>query len=57
MKVEKADDVKARLILEKLEECDSKSKAQQEMMACLKKQENCKKEFDQSMDTVKVHAS
>ncbi|XP_072253906.1 N-myc-interactor [Leuresthes tenuis] len=53
MKVKKADDVKARLTLEKLEECDSKSNAQQEMMACLKKQENCKKEFNQSMDPVK----
>ncbi|KAM4558651.1 N-myc-interactor [Odontesthes bonariensis] len=53
IKVEKADDMKARLVLEKLEEGDSKAKAQQEMMACLKKQEDCKNEFNGNMDTVK----
>ncbi|XP_068428738.1 N-myc-interactor [Clinocottus analis] len=52
-KAEKADDVKARLILEKLEEDEAKAKAQQEMLAYLKKQEECQKEFTQSMNTVK----
>ncbi|XP_049450830.1 N-myc-interactor [Epinephelus fuscoguttatus] len=49
---EKADDVKARLILEKLEEDEAKTKAQQEMMACVKKQEKCQNEFTQGMDEV-----
>ncbi|XP_062288402.1 N-myc-interactor isoform X1 [Scomber scombrus] len=44
-KVEKAYDVKARFTLEKLEEDEAKIKAQQEMMACLKNQEECQKEF------------
>ncbi|XP_074514366.1 N-myc-interactor [Sebastes fasciatus] len=51
-KADKADDVKARLILEKLEEDEAKAKAQQEMMACVKKQEECQKEFSQSMNAV-----
>lgn len=51
-KAEKADDVKARLILEKLEEDEAKTKAQQEMFACVKKQEDCQKEFSQSMNAV-----
>lgn len=57
IKVEKADDVKARLILEKLEEDEAKGKAQQEMLACVKKQEDCEKEFTQSMSTVQVQSS
>ncbi|KAM9709589.1 N-myc-interactor [Menidia menidia] len=52
VKLEKADDMKARLILEKLEEADNKAKAQQEMMAYLKKQEKIKEECDQSMKVV-----
>lgn len=49
---EKADDVKARLILEKLEEDEAKTKAQQEMLAFVKKQEEGQREFTQSMNTV-----
>ncbi|XP_028250244.1 N-myc-interactor isoform X2 [Parambassis ranga] len=48
-KFEKADDMKARLLLEKLEEDDAKTKAQQEMMACIEKQEKNKKEFSQRL--------
>lgn len=51
-KTEKADDMKARLILEKLEEDEVKTKAQQEMMACVKKQQECQKDFTQSMNKV-----
>ncbi|CAG5866004.1 unnamed protein product [Menidia menidia] len=54
VKLEKADDMKARLILEKLEEADNKAKAQQEMMAYLKKQEKIKEECDQSMKVVQI---
>lgn len=46
--------MKARLILEKLEEDEAKTKAQQEMFACVKKQEDCQKEFSQSMNAVQV---
>lgn len=53
-RVEKADDVKARLILEKLEEDETKTKAQQEMLACVKNQEECQKEFTESIDAVQV---
>ncbi|TKS67909.1 N-myc-interactor [Collichthys lucidus] len=52
-KVEKADDVKARLVLEKLEEDDVKTKAKQEMMACITKQEEYQKEFIESLKAVK----
>ncbi|XP_008295054.1 N-myc-interactor [Stegastes partitus] len=48
-KIEKADDMKARLILEKLEEDEVKTKAKQEMMACVEKQGECQKAFTQSM--------
>ncbi|XP_030580295.1 N-myc-interactor isoform X2 [Archocentrus centrarchus] len=51
-KVEKADDIKARLVLEKLEEDEAKSKAQQEMTACVKNQGKYQDEFNQSMSTV-----
>ncbi|KAM7406811.1 hypothetical protein PAMA_002839 [Pampus argenteus] len=51
-KVEKADDVKARLTLEKLEEDEAKTKAQQEMFACVKNQQECQKEFTESMKAV-----
>ncbi len=57
IKAEKADDVKARLILEKLEEDDAKTKAQQEMLAYVRKQEECQKEFTQGMNTVQVQSS
>uniref|UniRef100_A0A8C9YQ44 NID domain-containing protein n=1 Tax=Sander lucioperca TaxID=283035 RepID=A0A8C9YQ44_SANLU len=53
-KAERADDVKARLILEKLEEDEAKAKAQQEMLAYVKKQEECQKDFSQSMDAVQL---
>ncbi|XP_037542695.1 N-myc-interactor [Nematolebias whitei] len=49
-KVEKADDVKARLILEKLKEEDVKKKAQQEMMAHLEKQKSFKEDADQNLN-------
>ncbi|XP_069011314.1 N-myc-interactor-like isoform X2 [Embiotoca jacksoni] len=52
-KVEKAQDMKDRLILEKLDEDDIKTKAQQEMMASLQQQEDAQKEFKQSMSRVK----
>lgn len=51
-KVEKADDVKARLVLEKLEEDENKSKAQQEMMAGVKKQEDFQKQCAQDVSRV-----
>ncbi|XP_070771343.1 N-myc-interactor [Enoplosus armatus] len=51
-KVEKADDKKARLMLEKLQEDEAKTKAQQEMCACVAKQEAYQKEFTQSMNAV-----
>uniref|UniRef100_A0A3Q1EHC9 N-myc and STAT interactor n=1 Tax=Acanthochromis polyacanthus TaxID=80966 RepID=A0A3Q1EHC9_9TELE len=43
-KVEKADDTKSKLLLEKLEEDDIKLKAQQEMLACVNKQDECQKD-------------
>ncbi|XP_051259277.1 N-myc-interactor isoform X1 [Dicentrarchus labrax] len=51
-KVEKADDVKARLILEKLEQDEAKSQAQQEMFACVTKQEESQKEYTKSMNAL-----
>ncbi|XP_036965857.1 N-myc-interactor [Acanthopagrus latus] len=51
-KAEKADDVKARLILEKLEEDDAKTKAQQEMVVCVEKQEDSQKEFTRSTNAL-----
>ncbi|XP_042283269.1 N-myc-interactor isoform X1 [Thunnus maccoyii] len=51
-KVEKAYDVKSRLILEKLEEDEAKSKAQQEMLDCAKNQKECQEEFAESMKAV-----
>lgn len=51
-KTEKADDLKARLILEKLEEDEAKEAAKKDMMAFLKKQEDCKTEFTQSRSAV-----
>ena len=56
-KAERADDVKARLILEKLEEDDAKSKAQQEMSVCIEKQEECQKEFTRSFNALQVQLS
>ncbi|XP_035460766.2 N-myc-interactor isoform X2 [Scophthalmus maximus] len=52
MKAERADDVKSRLIVEKLEEDEAKEKAKQEMIAWVKKQDECQKEFTQSMGSV-----
>ncbi|XP_076013159.1 N-myc-interactor [Genypterus blacodes] len=49
VKVEKAEDVKARLILEKLAEDDRKTKAQNEMIAHVNNQEQCEKDFKDSM--------
>lgn len=54
IKVEKADDVKARMILEKLDEDELKENAKQEMMAKAEKQESCQKEFNQDLEKVKV---
>ncbi|XP_058510737.1 N-myc-interactor [Solea solea] len=50
LKVEKADDVKSRLIVEKLEEDEIKEKAKQDLNDLIKKQDDCKKEFNQSMN-------
>lgn len=41
-------------MLEKLEEDDAKTKAQQEMLACVEKQEECQKEFTQSVNAMQV---
>uniref|UniRef100_A0A1A8B458 N-myc (And STAT) interactor n=1 Tax=Nothobranchius furzeri TaxID=105023 RepID=A0A1A8B458_NOTFU len=49
-KVEKAEDTKSRLLLEKLEEDEAKGKAQREMMEQLNKQKLCEKEFKQQKD-------
>lgn len=46
--------MKARLILEKLEEDDAKTKAQQEMMNCIEKQDKNKKEFSQRLSIEEV---
>lgn len=52
--MEKADDIKARILLEKMEADDAKTNAQQEMMALAKKQESCQKDFKQQLDMVQV---
>lgn len=44
-------------MLEKLEEDDIKTKAKQEMMACITKQEEYQKEFTESLQAVKVQSS
>ncbi|KAJ4932923.1 hypothetical protein JOQ06_029761 [Pogonophryne albipinna] len=49
-KAEKADDVKARLILEKLKEDEAKDKAMKECLACVEKEKDC--DFTQSMKAV-----
>lgn len=56
-KAERADDVKARLILEKLEEDDAKTKAQQQMFAYVKRHEECQEEFIQSLNAMQVQSS
>lgn len=53
-KVEKAEDLKSRLILESLEEDEAKKAAQEEMLACMKQQESLKEEFTQNMSKVQV---
>lgn len=53
-KVEKADDAKSRMLLEKLEEDKVKEKAKQETLSWVQKQEDCKKEFTQHMSVVQV---
>ncbi|XP_024862725.1 N-myc-interactor isoform X2 [Kryptolebias marmoratus] len=55
-KVEKADDVKCRLVLERLDEEDVKKKAQQEMLACLEKQKSSQEGFDQNLETLQICA-
>ncbi|XP_029968667.1 N-myc-interactor [Salarias fasciatus] len=52
-KVEKADDVKAMLVLEKLEEDDKKKNIQQEMMACSQRREERQKDLTDKMNKVK----
>ncbi|XP_019955204.1 N-myc-interactor [Paralichthys olivaceus] len=52
IKAERADDVKSRLIIEKLEEDEAKEKAKTEMYAWIKKQEECQKDFTQHMSAV-----
>ncbi|XP_071340791.1 N-myc-interactor isoform X2 [Trachinotus anak] len=52
IKAEKADDVKSRLIVEKLEEDEAKEEAKKEMMAWVKKQDECRRDFTQSLSSV-----
>lgn len=54
--MEKADDVKARLILEKLAEDEAKMKAQDDMLAHLRKQEQSERDFTESMKGMQVQA-
>ncbi|KAK5921450.1 hypothetical protein CgunFtcFv8_025155 [Champsocephalus gunnari] len=49
-KAEKADDVKARLILDKLKADEAKDKARKECVACAHKEKDC--DFTQSMEAV-----
>lgn len=51
-KAEKADDAKSRLLMEKLEEDEAKEKTKQEMLSWAKKQDECRKEFAQSISGV-----
>lgn len=46
-----------RLILEKIEADEAKKQAQQEMMAYVKKQEECEQEFTRSLQSVQVQLS
>ncbi|XP_056244880.1 N-myc-interactor [Seriola aureovittata] len=52
IKAEKADDVKSRLIVEKLEEDEAKEKAKQEMLALVEKNNEYQKDFAQSLSSV-----
>ncbi|CAB1421862.1 unnamed protein product [Pleuronectes platessa] len=52
-KVERADDVKSRLIMEKLEEDEAKKIAKTEMTALLKEGAECVEDFNQRMSAVK----
>ncbi|XP_022609628.1 N-myc-interactor-like [Seriola dumerili] len=52
IKAEKADDVKSRLIVEKLEEDEAKVKAKQEMLAWVEKNNEYQKDFAQSLSSV-----
>lgn len=51
-KVEKADDMRSQMILEKLEEDENKATAQKEMTDNAKKLESSQKEFSQNLDKV-----
>ncbi|KAM4609216.1 N-myc-interactor [Polymixia lowei] len=51
-KVEKADDVKARLLLEKLEEDEAKVKAQKDTEKIIQKQEQCQREFTDTLEGI-----
>ncbi|KAM3607536.1 uncharacterized protein V6R79_009353 [Siganus canaliculatus] len=51
-KAEKADDVKARLMLEKMEEDDSRTTAEREMLVYVHKQEGNQKKFSQNFNMV-----
>ncbi|XP_071381595.1 N-myc-interactor [Centroberyx affinis] len=53
-KVEKADDVKGRLLLEKHAEDEAKKNAQKDMTALSKKEEECKREFNETMEGIQV---
>ncbi|XP_040913614.1 N-myc-interactor [Toxotes jaculatrix] len=56
-KVEKADDVKSRLIVQKLEEDETKEKAKQEMLALFGEHDKRRKEFIQSQSAVQDEIS
>ncbi|XP_029980501.1 N-myc-interactor [Sphaeramia orbicularis] len=49
VKVEKADDVKTRLVMEKLEEEEAKRKAKEQMMTYANKRQECEKKFNENL--------
>lgn len=52
MKVEKADDVKARLVMEKLEEEEAKRTAKEQMMTYANKRMECEKKFHENLKEI-----
>lgn len=53
-KVEKADDTKSGLVVEKLEEDEAKEKAKKEMNEWITKINGCQKDFTQNLSIVQV---
>lgn len=56
-RAERDDDLKEKLILQKLEKEDAKTKAQQDMLTYAKRQEEYQEEFTQTIDAVQVQWS